>query len=75
MYLLMRVKSLMSLKVRSNLGPPKKNSKSPKVGRFSNFYVKKLSISAGYLEANFWFIITLILLDFKRKCAFSSQAS
>ena len=35
MYLLMRVKGIMSLKVRLNLGPPKKNSKSPKVGRFS----------------------------------------
>ena len=54
---------LMSLKVRSNLGPPKKMSKSPKVGRFSDFYVKKLSISPGYLEPNFWFFISLILLD------------
>ena len=35
MYLLMRVKSLMSLKVWSILGPPEKISKSPKVGRFS----------------------------------------
>ena len=34
MYLLMRVKSLMSLKVWSILGPPEKNSKSPQVGRF-----------------------------------------
>ena len=40
MYLLMRVKSLMSLKVRSILGPPKKISKSPEVGRFSENHTK-----------------------------------
>ena len=45
MYLLMRVKSLMSLKVRSILGPPKKISKSPKVGRFSENYAKSKSPS------------------------------
>ena len=40
MYLLIRVKSLMSLKVWSILGPPKKKSKSPKVGRFSENHTK-----------------------------------
>ena len=40
MYLSMRVKSLMSLKVRSILGPPKKISKSPKVERFSEIMLK-----------------------------------
>ena len=34
MYLLMRAKSLMSLKIWSNLGLAKKNSKSPYVGLF-----------------------------------------
>ena len=45
MYLLIRVKSLMSLKVRSILGPPKKFSKSPEVGRFSKNHVKSKSPS------------------------------
>ena len=40
MYLLMRVKSLMSLKVWSNLGLPKKISKSPHVGWFSVYHAK-----------------------------------
>ena len=40
MYLLMRVKSLMSLKVWSILGPPEKISKSPYVGRFSENHAK-----------------------------------
>ena len=40
MYLLMRVKSLMSLKVWSNLGLPKKISKSPYVGLFLENHTK-----------------------------------
>ena len=40
MYLLIRVKSLMSLKVRSILGLPKKISKSPYVGLFSVNHTK-----------------------------------
>ena len=40
MYLLMRVKSLMSLKVWSNLGLPKKKSKSPFVGLFLENHTK-----------------------------------
>ena len=40
MYLLMRVKSLMSLKVWSNLGLPKKISKSPFVGLFLENHTK-----------------------------------
>ena len=36
----MRVKSLMSLKVWSNLGLPKKNSKSPFVGLFLENHTK-----------------------------------
>ena len=45
MYLLIRVKSLMSLKVRSILGPPKKFSKSPQVGPFSENHAKSKSPS------------------------------
>ena len=40
MYLLMLVKSLMSLKVRLNLGHQKFFSKSPQVGRFSENHPK-----------------------------------
>ena len=36
----MHVENLISLKVRSILGPPKKKSKSPKVGRFSENHAK-----------------------------------
>ena len=39
----MRVKSLMSLKVWSNLGPPQIVSKFPKVGRFSENHAKSKS--------------------------------
>ena len=47
MYLLMCVKSFMSLKVRSILEPPKKNSKYPEVGGFSENHAKSKS-SYGY---------------------------
>ena len=40
MYLLMRVKSVMGLKVWSNLGLSKKISKSPYVGLFSENHAK-----------------------------------
>ena len=40
MYLLIRVKSLMSLRVRSILGLAKKNSKSPYVGLFLENHTK-----------------------------------
>ena len=43
MYLSIRVKSLTSLKVRSILRPPKKISKSSKVGRFSENHAKSKS--------------------------------
>ena len=51
MYLLMRVKSLMSLKVRSNLGPPKKFSKSPQVG----------PVSVNHAKSNFFALISQII--------------
>ena len=44
----MRVKSLMSLKVRSNLGLAKKKSKSPCVGRFLNFTYKSIDFKAEF---------------------------
>ena len=43
MYLLIRVKSFMSLKVCSILGPPQNISKSPEVERFSENHAKSKS--------------------------------
>ena len=45
----MRVKSLMSLNVRSNLGLAKKNSKSPYVGLFLVNHAKS-NFPYGYLS-------------------------
>ena len=59
MYLLMRVKSLMSLKVRSILGLPKKISKSPYVGLFSENHTKS-NFSYGDLSFLVQFSLNLV---------------
>ena len=59
----MRVKSFMSLKVRSILGFPKKNSKSQYVGRISDFYVKNYRFQVVIWSQMLSFL-TLIWLDF-----------
>ena len=59
MYLLIRVKSLMSLKVRSILGLPKKISKSQNVGRFSENHAKSKSLY-GYLSFFVKFFLNLL---------------
>ena len=65
MYLLIRVKSLMSLKVRSILGPPKKISKSPKLGRFSENHAK----------SNLLVVFRTIFLKFTQKRDLASSTS
>ena len=62
----MRAKSLMSLKVLSNLGLPKKISKSPYVGRFS----------VNHAKSNFSIRIPLYAnLGFHKKMLFSQICS
>ena len=69
MYLLMRVKSLMSLKVWSNLGLPKKISKSPYVGRFSVNHAKSnLSLWVSV-------VFRIIFLKFTQKRDLASSTS
>ena len=69
MYLLMRVKSLMSLKVLSNLGVAKEKSKSEFVHDF--FFLRtKVSILGGYLEFKFEVFITCVLHIFCFKFGF-----
>ena len=62
----MRVKSLMSLKVWSNLGLPKKNSKSPNVGLFLENHTKSNFSIRIPLYAN---------LRFHKKMLFSQISS
>ena len=69
MYLLVRVKSLMSLKVWSILGLAREKSKSTLSGDFG-YLRTKVSIWNCYLEPKFVVFITLVSLDFKKEMGF-----